>query len=130
MKISEIAKIIVHCSDSDNKFHDDISVIDSWHKARGFAKVGYHFFIKSDGTIQKGRDLNEQGAHCKGQNSDSIGVCLHGIDKFSLSQFRALIDLCNSLDMILCKRLDVFPHNKFSDKTCPNFDVYNLFKIE
>lgn len=58
--------IVLHCSDSSNSDHNDISVIDAWNKDRGFLRKripanavnkqeksgGYHFFIKKDGTIQ------------------------------------------------------------------------------
>ena len=64
----EINKIIVHCSDSDVKAHDDISVIKGWYvNERNFNDVGYHFFFyKKDGTVQKGRDLATIGAQAKG----------------------------------------------------------------
>lgn len=72
----KINKVILHCSDSDYANHDDIKVIKEWHLARKFNDVGYHYFIRKDGLIQKGRDITIIGAHCKGQNKSSIGICL------------------------------------------------------
>ena len=42
--------------------------IDKWHRQRGFRKIGYHFVIKLDGKIEKGREENEMRAHCLGEN--------------------------------------------------------------
>lgn len=125
----KINKIIIHCSDSDVKQHDDISVIYGWHvNERGFNDVGYHFFIKWDGTIQKGRDLSAIGAHCKGQNSDSIGICLHGRHKFTTKQFYELKALLYELmSQFKLTTKDIYPHNHFDKgKTCPNFDINTI----
>jgi hypothetical protein len=52
--------------------------VDSWHKANGWSGIGYHFFIRKDGTIYRGRPEWAVGAHASGRNSDSIGVCVEG----------------------------------------------------
>lgn len=126
-----ITEIILHYSDSDIKAHDDISVIDDWHKQRGFKctlddgrviHVGYHYFIKSDGTVQIGRPLDKIGAHCLGHNKISVGICLHGKDKFSTKQFKALATLIQQL-LIQFPNSTIHGHNEFSYKDCPVFDV-------
>ena len=123
----KINKIIIHCSDSDIEAHDDISVIDKWHKERGWSGVGYHYFIQSNGNIQVGRDIREVGAHTYGYNSDSIGICLHGKNEFTESQFKMLAELIKYYK----REFDIDEvegHYHYSDyKTCPNFDV-NWFK--
>ena len=118
----KIDKIILHCSDSDIKAHDDIKVIREWHKARNFSDVGYHYFIRKDGTIQKGRNWEKIGAHCKGQNKASIGICLSGRHKFTTRQFEALEHTLERLTDAFSE-LPVHGHYEFSEKTCPNFDV-------
>lgn len=123
----DIKRIIIHCSDSDNPKHDDISVIDQWHKERGWKKVGYHYFIQSDGNIQVGRDIEEVGAHCYGYNEDSIGICLHGKNHFTKDQFIMLAELIKHY-MNKFNISEVEGHNHYNKhKTCPNFDV-NWFK--
>lgn len=121
----KIDKIILHCSDSSNPDHDDIKVIDGWHKQRGWSGCGYHFFIQADGNIQKGRPISSVGAHCHGFNKTSIGICLHGKNQFTGAQFNSLIGLCK--DLILEFKLSkdrIYPHHHFNEgKTCPNFDV-------
>lgn len=122
----KINKIILHCSDSDIASHDDIKVIKKWHLARKFKDVGYHYFIRKDGLIQKGRDILQVGAHCKGENSRSIGICLSGKRKFTEYQFIALKKLIAALNIRLPKNPSIHPHNEFSDKSCPNFSVQNF----
>jgi N-acetylmuramoyl-L-alanine amidase len=48
------------------------------HVARGFNGIGYHYYIRKDGTIHKGRSINTVGAHVKGHNYDSVGICCEG----------------------------------------------------
>lgn len=124
----KITKKIIHCSDSDIPAHDDISVIDSWHKAKGWAGVGYHFFIKRSGKLQYGRPLAQQGAHTAGYNQDSIGICLHGKKKFRKAQFTTLRALCEALDLVIGNTPE-HGHNEFTTgKTCPNFNVKEAIK--
>ncbi len=52
--------------------------IDSWHKANGWSGIGYHYFIRKDGTIYRGRPEWATGAHASGCNHESIGVCVEG----------------------------------------------------
>jgi hypothetical protein len=59
----------------------ELSEIDKWHRDRGFTNgVGYHYYIRKDGTLDFGRDEDEAGAHCieQGMNSKSIGICMEG----------------------------------------------------
>lgn len=78
-----VTMIVIHCSatkeTSDYTFEDCIRD----HKARGFKKCGYHFFIRKDGTVHIGRIMDEVGAHAgKGHNLNSIGICYEGgLDK-------------------------------------------------
>jgi len=115
--------MIIHCSDSDVPEHDNIEAIRRWHvDERGWKDVGYHFFIRKDGSIEKGRDVRIAGAHCKGHNHDSVGICLSGKKEFTLDQYIALGALMQIIH-IEYGPMDVYPHNHYdSGKTCPNFD--------
>ena len=56
--------------------------IDKWHRERGFDEIGYNVVVDLDGTIEPGRSEAKPGAHCKGHNSDSIGICyIGGLDE-------------------------------------------------
>ncbi len=85
----------------------DAKVIDQWHRARGWSGIGYHFVIlndkhdgKPDGLIEEGRPINTSGAHARGINSKSIGICCigHGdYEDFTSAQYRSLISKIKSL---------------------------------
>ena len=70
--------IIIHCSATPPSMDVGAKEIDKWHRQRGWRKIGYHYVITRDGDIQEGRELDEIGAHCRGLNSTSVGVCLVG----------------------------------------------------
>ena len=89
--------IVLHHAEADNCTVEDI---DRWHKARGWCKIGYHFFIKKDGTKYRGREENAVGAHCYGSNSHSIGICVEGkydIEEMPEAQKNAVIELIKYL---------------------------------
>lgn len=56
----------------------DAAMIHSWHQARGWSGIGYHYIIRPDGTIERGRPRQMQGAHDEGENSCTIGICVVG----------------------------------------------------
>jgi len=150
----KISKIIIHCTDSEfgdarlvNDLHtgsENPLVPLAWpsgtevYYQKPFRKIGYHFLILNgfieqgeyrddlDGSIETGRDEEEEGAHCYGQNQDSLGVCLVGKRLFSARQLywalpELLIRLCEKYS--LCWS-DVYGHYEFSRiKTCPNIDI-------
>lgn len=123
----KIDLIVLHCSASDNSKHDNLKVIRDWHVFdRGFSDVGYHFIITKDGKVHTGRPIERAGAHCKGYNRNSIGICLTGLNKFSQAQFDACRELVNELILEFgLTVIDVLPHNQFNkNKTCPNFNIW------
>lgn len=62
--------------------------IDIWHKSKGWAGIGYHFFVAKNGAVYEGRPLSCIGAHCTGYNNKSIGICFEG--NFETEQMPAL----------------------------------------
>ena len=74
----KIKEIIVHCSATAEGKDFGAKDIDLWHKAQGWDCIGYHYVVKLDGTVESGRPIEKVGAHCKGHNSHSIGVCYVG----------------------------------------------------
>lgn len=145
-----IDEIIVHCSATPNGAWRTVEDIDAMHAQRGFVRdprvighnqpalksIGYHYVIYTTGAVVIGRGENEIGAHCKGRNARSIGVCLIGTDRYSVEQWAALSQLVVGLQA----RFDgarVLGHRDCSPdadgdgtveprewlKTCPGFDV-------
>ena len=68
-------RIILHHDESKSCTADDIH---RWHLANGWCGIGYHFFVRKDGSIYRGRPEGDVGSHAKGSNSDSIGICFEG----------------------------------------------------
>lgn len=128
-----IKKIIIHCSDSDDSLDIGRREIDEWHKARGFLSptglhIGYHFVVRRSGLIELGRPVDEVGAHVKGHNSDSIGICWIGRKAISENQKRELFKLVKTLMIQYKIDIDnVYGHYEFDpNKTCPNLDMVKV----
>ena len=78
MTADSVSYIIIHCSATRETQDYTPEQLKRDHLARGFIDVGYHFYIRKDGTVTKHRRLNEVGAHCRPFNRCSIGVCYEG----------------------------------------------------
>ncbi len=74
-KRSKTTRMILHNADASECSAADIH---SWHKEQGWSGIGYHFLVRKDGTIERGRPEHTVGAHAAGNNSDSIGICFEG----------------------------------------------------
>jgi len=117
----------------------DIGVdeIREWHiKERGWKDIGYHYVIRRDGTIELGRPVTEVGAHCKGYNKNSIGICLVGglrrngrfakaDANFTFEQYRVLKTLLN--DLTEAYNAEVKGHRDLKQTDCPTFDVKEFY---
>lgn len=92
-----IDEIVIHHSASENTTVEDI---DRMHNNNGWGGIGYNFYIRTDGTVYKGRDVKFAGAHCIGKNDNSIGICLEGNfdnHKPSNEQMESLLSLTKKL---------------------------------
>lgn len=160
-----ITKIVIHCSATKNgkslrtATQTAAQRIDEWHKQRGFKRspvlakqfnphlphLGYHYVIDTDGTVETGRMVGEIGAHVKGHNQYSVGICLvggitaggknHG--EYTEKQWIALHKLLQKLESEypsanICGHRDLSPDingdgtitpNEWI-KDCPCFDVW------
>ena len=134
--IDTIKRIIVHSSATRAEVDVGRDEINEWHKARGFVAIGYHFVIRRDGSIEKGRDIACVGAHAKGNNRDSIGICMVGglsadgdaEDNFTDGQFKSLLSLIDWLQEFILQvpvgQGDVvMGHRQLAATLCPSFDV-------
>ena len=131
-----ITEIIVHCSDTPEGRNQTVNDIRAWHKARGFADIGYHYVVYRDGSVAEGRDINLIGAHCTGHNTYSIGVCYIGgcasdgktpKDTRTLAQKASLINLLKDLRR-LYPYAKIRGHRDFANKACPSFDATQEYK--
>lgn len=133
-----INKILLHCSDTPTGKVFTVSDIDQWHKDRGFHAssngkyCGYHWVVRIDGVIEMGRYESDVGAHCQGDNQDSIGICLIGRGFYNEIQMTSLFYLlgqvCSAYGL---EAKQVFGHSEMKSgvaqgKTCPMMDMNKL----
>lgn len=130
-----INKIIVHCTATKEGKAFTANDITRWHKQRGFATIGYHWVVLLDGTIQQGRAEMTMGAHCKGHNANSIGICyIGGLDENGKSKDTRTPEQKESLLILLKELKKKYPkatihgHREFANKDCPCFDAKNEYK--
>lgn len=130
-----INKIIVHCTATRPSQACTLEMIDKWHRQRGFDGIGYHYVIYRDGSVHEGRPLSKVGAHCVGQNSDSIGISYCGgvaedgkspQDNRTDAQKTALKQLIKELRQAY-GNIPVYGHRDFANKVCPSFDAKKEF---
>lgn len=74
----KINYIVVHCSATREGCTLTSEVLEAEHRRRGFRTTGYHYYIRRDGTVLGTRSLELPGAHCRGHNKYSIGICYEG----------------------------------------------------
>lgn len=78
MNTNQVQYIIVHCSATRENVCYPGWLLDQDHRARGFSEAGYHFYVRRCGEIERLRSLTRPGAHTRGYNRCSIGVCYEG----------------------------------------------------
>ena len=127
-----VSTVFLHCSASNSPFHDHVQVIRQWHIEKGWADIGYHYFIRFDGTIQTGRDLEKIPAAQKGHNRGSIAICLHGLNEedFTEEQYEALILLCGQINKTYAHKISFHGHREVSSKLCPVFDYKRVLNLD
>ena len=134
--------IAIHCAATKPSMEVPISRITKWHVKRGFRTVGYHYYIRRDGSLELGRPIDETGAHVKDFNSVSIGICYEGginengepSDNRTEMQLKTMIKLLIELGAEYPKAV-IKGHRDFPKvyKACPSFDVREwceFFEIE
>ena len=117
--------IVIHHAAHPNCSAQDVH---RWHLARGWKGIAYHYFIRKDGSIYRGRQEYHKGGHLlSGENTNTLGICLEGnYDKekeVPEAQTNALLWLCNDIE----KRWKIKAYKRHADynsaisegKSCP-----------
>ena len=124
----KINKIFVHHSaSSQNTTRDQI---DIWHKNREWDGVGYHYVIENDGSIMMGRPFAKVGAHVKGHNRNSIGVCVVGnyMDDLAMTsgQEQSLVVVLHGLlTQFDLDANEVYGHRELGETLCPGKHLFH-----
>lgn len=128
--------IVLHCSGVMPDVHQDIKVIDAYHRKKGWNGVGYHEYVRRDGTVEHGRPLWQVGAHVVNHNRYSIGICYEGgldatgeaADTRTPAQKKALRALVEKLHEQFPRALIVGHHDLDPTKLCPCFLASKEYK--
>lgn len=128
--------IVIHCADTYERMDIGAKEIDAWHRERGFLKIGYHYVVRRDGTVEKGRDEKEVGAHAKGYNQNSIGICWVGgrsddnrpYDNRTTAQTAALRNLVAEMKKRYPLAQVVGHRDLDKNKACPCFNAKREYK--
>lgn len=130
-----IKEIIVHCTATKPSVDWGVKEIRRCHiNDNGWSDIGYHYVIRLNGFIERGRAEWRQGAHCVGHNRHSIGVCYVGgldqngnpSDTRTPAQRRAMLTLLKELTQKY--HCEIHGHNEYSTKACPCFNAYEEYK--
>ena len=124
--------IVIHCSATRATQRYTVDDCRRDHRARGFADIGYHYYIPRDGVVHAGRPLHIVGAHATGYNAHSIGICYEGgldtrgrpADTRTPEQKDTLLKLLERLKTDY-PQIRVVGHRDLPDvkKDCPGFEV-------
>ncbi len=127
----EIDRLVIHHSASPREVSTE--TIRGWHmdpnKQGGpYSDIGYHWVIEGDGSLHTGRPVIVSGAHVKGHNAHSLGICVTGDNTVSGmgwcdAQWDTLVGLIQSVRVVF-PDLPVCGHRDLADTTeCPGLDV-------
>ncbi|WP_244832946.1 peptidoglycan recognition family protein [Clostridium sp. BJN0001] len=114
--------LIVHHIDAEGPVWT-VQAIHNMHKNQnGWAGIGYHYYIRLDGSIYKGRPDNAIGAHCKGANTNSLGIAFEGNydnrKEMPVAQYNAWCELKTYL-LNKYGEMHIYGHREKGQSTCP-----------
>ena len=126
----KIKRVFIHCS-AASRTNIDAEEIDLWHRQRGWSGIGYHFFIKTSGKLEIGRDIEKTPAAQRFHNRHTIAICLNGLKKsdFTENQFIMLRNLCAEIKQGR-PNITFHGHCEVSAKACPVFDYKSVLKLD
>ena len=133
MSADSIKFLVLHCSATRCNQDYSVEQLRRDHKKRGFYDIGYHFYIRKDGTMTQHRKLLEVGAHARPYNRCSIGICYEGgldehgkpYNTMTAEQETRLVDLFRNLK-ILFPKAKIVGHRDLpgtTPKECPCLDA-------
>ena len=129
-----IHTIVIHYSATFPSQDIGVKEIRQWHQDRGWRDVGYHWVIRRNGTLEEGRPENQNGAHVRGHNSGTIGICwVGGLDEASgpnagvwnatPAQEATMVQLIRDIQKRHPKAKRVIGHKDLVPTECPGLPV-------
>ena len=105
--------------------------IHEWHINADYSGIGYHFVIRKDGTIERGRPEWAVGSHAYGENRHTLGIHLSG-DFEQAYPTQAQIESAALLIANLCEKYDITTdrahivgHCDLMATDCPGRNLYS-----
>ena len=133
----KISLIVIHCSATRVDRDFTAKDVDTAHRYRGFSCWGYHYYICKSGEVEPMRDEDTTGAHARGYNAISLGVCYEGgLDECGRpADTRTYAQKCSLLDLLRQLKTDYpkaaiqghYQLSKSVHKTCPCFDAKTTY---
>lgn len=130
-----INEIIIHCTATPPGMDVGVKEINAWHFARGWKGCGYHYVVRLDGTVERGRYLSQPGVHCSGHNAHSIGIAyVGGVDDQGRPKDTRTEAQKTALRQLIAKHANVNNitrirgHRDYAAKACPCFDAKNEYE--
>lgn len=118
---------VVHHSDGPET--QSVRAIQNFHMdSRGWSDIGYNFLVDYRGNVYEGRGWNRVGAHVKGYNTATIGVCVIGTYTNKLPAAPALISLIQlygEAERLKGAKLGLFGHRELGSTECPGDRLYS-----
>lgn len=149
--MNEVELVVIHCSATKPGQDVNAEAIRKMHLRRGWSDIGYHFIVLPDGTIEKGREVFRRGAHVRGYNTNSLGICyVGGLDKNgnasdtrTIYQQSSILKLLGALKVVFPELSRITGHRGLSPdkdgdgvvekhewlKECPCFDAESEYKF-
>jgi len=119
--VDSVTRVVVHHEGSTSAAGSSALAIHKYHRGLGWAAIGYHFAIERDGTINEGRPMWAVGAHAKGFNSNSWGICLVGNLDIEPPTAAQVTSLTRLLQWLVAQRrgLEIVGHGDLMATACP-----------
>lgn len=127
-------QIVIHHIGNTNA---DVSAaeVHQWHLNRGWSGIGYHFLIRKDGTVERGRPLDTMGAHAEGENNHTVGINIVGNFEVALPTDEQIYSAA-SLTAALCRLYRIYPsantivgHRDLNRTACPGKYMYDRMDV-
>lgn len=118
--LGQVKRIILHHAEAKSCSIEDIH---RWHLNNGWSGCGYHFLVRKDGTVYRGRPENKLGAHTSNHNTGSLGICFEGAfnqETMAETQIKSGQELVTYLcDKYRLLKANVYKHKDFNSTDCP-----------
>lgn len=125
--------VVHHCGMQDKDMTAE--EIHKLHLSNGWSGIGYHYVVRKDGSIERGRPMDAVGAHVSGYNTKSVGVVVVG--NFDEVQPEAVqLEAASKVIAEICNTYNIAPsassivgHCDLMRTDCPGYHLYDKLPL-